>query len=87
MYIKHYLFKKLADFPKPHFLKELLIDIGNAYQKQNEVAAFIKENEKVIFDLEQAYISSCYLPVEFYESQIKEMEKFIEILFAFLEKL
>ena len=86
-YLKYYLFKKIADFPKTHSIKELLVDLGNAYSKKDEVSKFIKKNEKVIFDLEQAYISSRYLPVEFSETQIREMEKFYQNLLKFLKKL
>ncbi|MCM8832491.1 MAG: HEPN domain-containing protein [Candidatus Omnitrophica bacterium] len=85
-YLKYYLFKKLTDFPKTHSRKELLIDFGNAFSIKGEISKFIKQKERVIFDLEQAYISSRYLPVEFSETQVKEMEKFCQKLIKFLKK-
>lgn len=84
-YLKYYLFKKLADFPKTHSIKELLLDVGSAYQKKNQILKFIKENERVIFDLEEAYISSRYLPIDFSESQVKEMENFCKNLLKLLK--
>lgn len=87
LYLKYFLFKKLADFPKTHSLRELLVDIGKAYLKEKRVEDFISENEETIFDLEQAYITSRYLPVEFSEKKVKKMEKFFEKLLRFLENL
>ena len=87
LYLKYYLFLKLKDFPKTHSLSELLIDIGEVYQIEKEIKRLRKEHASVIGDLEQAYISSRYLPVEFYSDQVKEMEKFVKKLIKFLKKL
>jgi len=87
LYLKYYLFLKLKDFPKTHSLSELLIDIGEAYGKQKEIERLRKEYASVIGDLEQAYISSRYLPVEFYLPQVEEMRKFVKKLLKFLESL
>lgn len=86
LYLKYFLFKKLSDFPKTHSLRELLTDIGNAYSIKENINEFIKEKERIIFDLEQAYITSRYLPVEFSEQQVKDMERFFEELLNFLKK-
>ncbi len=86
--LKHYLFLKWKDFPKTHSLRELLIELKRAYTKnKRKIEKFIKENEHTIGDLEQAYITSRYLPVEFNEKQVKEMEKFKNKLLALLKKL
>jgi HEPN domain-containing protein len=87
LYLKYHLFLKLKDFPKTHSLSELLVDIGDAYGKQKEIERLRKEYASVIGDLEQAYISSRYLPVEFYLPQVEEMRKFVEKLLKFLESL
>lgn len=87
LYLKYFLFQKLADFPKTHSLRELLTDIGKAYSKEKLVKNFIKKNEETIFDLEQVYITSRYLPVEFSKKQVEKMKKFCEKLLKFLKKL
>lgn len=86
-YLKYYLFLKLKDFPKTHSLTRLLKDVGRTYGKEKEVKKLIKENIDPITDLEQAYLTSRYLPVEFYPDQVKKMEKFIDKLVGFLKQL
>lgn len=48
LYLKYYLFLKIADFPKTHSLRDLLADIGNVYQKEKEIKKLIKENSRII---------------------------------------
>jgi len=80
-------FLKIADFPKTYSLRELLFDLGKAYNKEKEIEKISKENIQVIADLEEAYITSRYLPVEFNKSQVKLMEKFTKDLKKFLKNL
>lgn len=87
LYLKYCLFQKLADFPKTHSLRDLLFDIGKVYQKEKEIKKLVKENSQIISDLEEAYITSRYLPVEFSKEQIRVMEDFTKNLIKFLKKL
>lgn len=87
LYLKYYLFLKIADFPKTHSLRDLLSDIGRAYNREKEIEKLEKENAQIISNLEQAYITSRYLPVEFTKKEIRLMEKFVHCLIKFLENL
>ncbi len=87
LYLKYCLFMKIADFPKTHSIQDLLSDIGKVYEKEKEVVKFQKENIQLISDLEQAYITSRYFPVEFSKVQVQNMEKFVKNLFEFLRRL
>jgi|SRR3989344_2162928 len=87
LYIKHCLFLQLKDFPKIHPIDKLLEEFGKGFDKQREVDEFYKENVSVISDLNQSYITSRYLPVDFTLYQVQEMEKFIERLIKFLEEI
>lgn len=87
LYLKYYLLLKLKKYPKTHLLGELLRGIGKAYQKEKEVAEIIKENSNIISDLNQAYLTSRYLPAEFFKSQLENMLRFVEELISFLKKL
>ncbi|MCD5396399.1 MAG: HEPN domain-containing protein [Candidatus Pacebacteria bacterium] len=87
-YLKYYLFLKWRDFPKTHSLKELLLELARVYKQSSvKMKKFIKENEHIIGDLEQAYITSRYLPVEFNEKQAREMAGFKNKLINLLKKL
>jgi HEPN domain-containing protein len=85
LYLKYYLFKELKDFPKIHDLDELLETLKKAYsQSKKEIEKFRKEI--VISALNQAYITARYLPVEFTETQVKEMRNFTKRLIKPLKK-
>jgi len=87
LYLKYYLFLKLRRYPKTHSLRNLLEGIGEVYDKKKDVKKIIKENANIISDLEQAYITSRYLPVEFFEDQVKNMERFTKKIIKFLKNL
>ncbi len=87
LYLKYYLFLKIRRFPKTHSLKELLDGIGKAYKKKKEIEVILKQKASVIGDLEQAYLTSRYLPVEFSKYQIENMLSFTKDLIKFLKKL
>lgn len=87
LYLKYYLFLKWKDFPKTHSLKELLEAIGRAYKKGKEIEKIIKNKENFISDLEEASLTARYLPVEFSNSQVKNIKKFVRDLIKFLKKL
>jgi len=87
LYLKYYLFLKLRRYPKTHSLRNLLEGIGEVYNKKKDIKKIIKENANIISDLEQAYITSRYLPVEFFEEQVKNMERFTKKVIKFLKNL
>ena len=87
MYLKYCLFVKLKDFPKIHEINELLKEISKAYNKKKQIENFLKENASVIGDLQQAYITSRYRPLDFNQYQVKKMQSFIKRLRIFLKKL
>lgn len=88
LYLKYCLFKELGDFPKIHSLEELLREAEKVYPKNKEKIKKIREEKaSVIGDLDQSYITSRYLPVEFNEFQVKNMLVFTEWLIKFLQKL
>lgn len=85
LYLKYYLFKKLGDYPKTHSLDELLIELGKVYSKK-EIDKFRKKWASTIGDLNQAYITSRYLPVEFNQFQVEKMLSFTKELIKLLKK-
>ena len=87
LYLKYYLFLEIRRYPKTHSLKKLLTALGEVYKKKNKVEKMKEENINLISDLEQAYITSRYLPAEFTKKQVENMEKWVEELINFLNKL
>lgn len=87
LYLKYYLFLRLADFPKTHSIRELLSDLGRVYDKTAEVEMFKQEKINEVADLEEAYLSSRYLPAEFDRLRVEQMERFVAWLVDFLASL
>jgi len=86
LYLKYCFFLKLKDFPKIHEIDQLLQQLAKVYKKKEVVNKFLKKHASVIGDLNQAYITSRYLPVEFNKYQVEKMEEFVENLISFLKK-
>ncbi|MEM5814898.1 MAG: HEPN domain-containing protein [Candidatus Aenigmatarchaeota archaeon] len=80
LYLKYKIWQKLGDFEKTHSITKLLKDFGRVYKKSKVINKFIKENLKLINDLEVAYIESRYLPAQF-------LKEDIDRVFEFLDKL
>jgi len=86
-YLKYYIFLKLADFPKIHDLIQLMRGIGRIYKKEKQIEKILNEKPNLISDLNQAYLTSRYLPVEFSKKQVDNMKQFVEEMIKFLKKL
>jgi len=87
LYLKYYFALRAKQYPKTHSLEELLKGLGKIYHKEKEVEKLLEENASIIGDLEQAYLTSRYLPVEFSKKRIENMFNFLEKLIEFLKKL
>lgn len=87
LYLKYFLFLKTRHYPPTHSLTELFKLLGKAFGVEKEIKKLLKENFHVISDLEEAYISSRYLPAEFTREQVKAMAKFVSKTINFLKKL
>lgn len=89
LYLKYLLYKKIGDYPKVHSIVRLLKDVARIYDSK-ELDDFLNRNLEAIYLLEEAYISSRYLPRE-YDKEIatrilKVGEKAIEV-FMCLESI
>ena len=88
LYLKYFLFKKYGDYPKIHSLNELFDEFKKGFpEKSKEIEKIQKDKASVIGDLNQAYITSRYLPVDFTRQQIEKMLEFATDLIKFLKKL
>jgi HEPN domain-containing protein len=87
LYLKYVLALKLRNFPPTHSLKELLRAVGKAYKREKEIEEIINKNTHLVANLEQAYLTSRYLPAEFTKNEVEELEKFSKELIEWLKKL
>ncbi len=87
LFLKYYIFLKIGDFPKTHYLKRLIREVGKVYEKEEDVEKLIEENISVVSNLEDAYIGARYLPYIFEKKQVENMMVFVDKLLNFLKKL
>ena len=83
LYLKYLLYKRLGDFPKTHSLLRLIKDVARVYGSK-ELKRFYSENLEMLYLLEEAYITSRYVPREYgkeiAERILKFAEKALEVL-------
>ena len=89
LYSKYLLYKRVGDYPKTHSIVRLLKDVAKVYDSR-ELNDFLSRNLEAIYLLEEAYISSRYLPREYDEDiaakVLKLGEEILEV-FKCLESL
>ena len=86
LFLKYFLFTKLGDFPKTHSLKRLLKEVGEVTNKE-KIKVFMEKNADVLANLENAYLTSRYFPVEFEKREVENMKDFVEKMNLFLKQL
>jgi HEPN domain-containing protein len=86
LYLKYKLFLKIGDFPKTHSIKRLFKEFGRVF-KDKRIESFVENNIETISNLENAYITSHYLPIEFEKIEVEKMLKFADKLKKFVDSL
>mgnify|MGYP000005725658 CR=1 FL=1 len=77
LYMKHLIFKKLGDFPKTHSLIRLINNLMKVYGEE-VLKKFYEDNMEILHLLEEAYITSRYLPRRYGEDIAKRALEFAE---------
>jgi len=77
LYLKYKIWQKLGGFRKIHSISDLLKDYAKAYKKSKIIKKFIRENLKIINNLEIAYIESRYLPTQFLKEEADDAFDFL----------
>ncbi|WP_456330758.1 HEPN domain-containing protein [Archaeoglobus sp.] len=87
LYLKYKLFQIAGDYPKTHSIKRLLKEIGKVTEKIEKVRSFMEENIDGISNLENAYITSHYIPTEFEIREVENMLKLAKKIRSFVDEL
>ena len=86
LYVKYLLYLSLGDYPKTHSLTRLLKDLKKVRQ-EDVLKRFYDENLEMINLLEEAYITSRYLPREYDEEIARRALEFAEKALEVMECL
>ncbi len=87
LFLKYRLFLLLGEYPRTHSIKRLLREIGKTVGKEKEVEKFMNENIDRISNLENAYITSRYIPTEFERREVENMLEVARKIIDFVEGL
>ena len=86
LYLKYLIGKKVGDWPKTHYLDELVKSLAEAYNKE-EFIEYKKENSLFFDDLSDAYFTSRYFPKKFNKELVEELLKNFEKFIKFIEEI
>lgn len=86
LWLKYLIGKKIGDWPKTHYIDELIKDFAKAYDN-TEILEYFKEKEMFFEHLTDAYFVSRYYPREFSENLAEKMIKGCEEFFKLTEEI
>ncbi len=86
LYLKYLLYRRIGDFPKTHLLIRLFKDVLKVYDNE-DLKRFYEENLEILYLLEEAYISSRYIPREYDEEIARRILDFSKKALEVLEWL
>lgn len=86
LYLKYLLYRKIGDYPKTHSLVRLVKDVYRVYNN-DRLRKFYNKNLEVFYLLEEAYISSRYLPRKYDRDIAKRILDFAKKALEVLEWL
>jgi HEPN domain-containing protein len=85
LYLKYLIAKKIGDWPKTHYIQELVKRLSEVYERP-EINNYLLENEIFFDDLTDAYFTSRYLPKTFNRNLAKKMIQEYKKFLKFIEK-
>ncbi len=70
--LKYALFRVVGDYPRTHSIKRLLRLLARATGEEG-IMNFLRENVDRVANLENAYVTSRYLPAEFMREEVENL--------------
>ena len=86
LYLKYLIAKQTGDWPKTHYLNELVDRLEEAYEN-SEIKKYKKEKELFFDDLSDAYFTSRYYPKNFSKDLVEKLLEEFNNFINFLEKI
>jgi HEPN domain-containing protein len=72
LWIKYLLGVKIGDWPKTHYLSELIKELSKAYENE-EILEFYQKKELFFDNLEDAYFTTRYFPKIFTQNGVNQL--------------
>ncbi|HWP31856.1 MAG TPA: HEPN domain-containing protein [Fimbriimonadales bacterium] len=76
LWLKYLIQKNTGEFPKTHSFERLINEFVRVYPESEPLSVFFHKSPLFFSTLEDAYITSRYLPKEYSEELIEEIQKY-----------
>jgi len=87
LYLKSEILNLTGEIPRIHAVRQLFQMLKIALGEADEVDRFVRDNRSLLIRLEDAYISSRYIPKEYEREEVKEPVTFAEDVIKFVQRL
>lgn len=87
LYLKSVILELTGEMPRVHAVRQLFHGLKVVLDRSVEVDRFVRENRSLLIRLEDAYISSRYIPREYEKDKAEELVKFAEEAIEFVKSL
>lgn len=83
--LKYALFRKAGDYPRTHSIRRLIGLLSRSTGDEG-IMDFLRENIDALSNLENAYMTSRYLPADFYKEEVESMREVVRAIFDLVRR-
>ncbi|MCF8885681.1 MAG: HEPN domain-containing protein [Nitrososphaerota archaeon] len=87
LYIKSVIFELTGELPRVHVVRQLINILRDLLGDPDVFDGFVRENRSLLIRLEEAYISSRYMPRKYDREEAEELLDFAEKVIEFVKSI
>lgn len=87
LYLKSVIFELTGEVPRVHAVRQLMLVLKDLLGNPNLVDDFVRENRSLLIRLEEAYISSRYMPRKYDREEAEELLDFAGKVIGFVKSI
>lgn len=87
LYLKSMVLELAGEVPRMHSIRQLLRVLKEMSDRPDIIDDYVKKNRSLLLRLEEAYISSRYMPRDYEREEAEELVNFAEEVIDFVKSL
>lgn len=87
LYLKSVILELTGEVPRVHVIRQLFHGLKAVLNRSDEIDKFVRENRSLLIRLEDAYISSRYVPREYEKEDVEDLVKFAKEAIEFVKSV
>ncbi|MEM4668202.1 MAG: HEPN domain-containing protein [Nitrososphaerota archaeon] len=87
LYMKSVIFELTGELPRVHVVRQLINILRDLLEDPDVFDGFVRENRSLLIRLEEAYISSRYMPRKYDREEAEELLDFAEKVIEFVKSI